>query len=268
MKTVGEILQLVGAYLAEKGIERPKREAEELVADQLCCKRIDLFLQFDRPLSEEELSSCRAALKERANHTPLAYISGKVEFFGLILEVNSSVLIPRPETELLVEMIVKERPTGRLLDLCCGSGAIGLALKHHLPHLEVTLADISQSAVEVAQKNKEQLALNVTIVQSDLLSHLNQSFDVIVCNPPYISEQDYPSLSQEVRKEPKQALVGGSTGYEYYEKLADILDCKRVFFEIGSGMGERIKSLFEKKGYAVELTPDYAGHDRYLSLRR
>lgn len=268
MKTIADILSLTAHYLEEKGIERSKREAEELVADQLGCKRIDLFLDFEKILTAEELERCRAALKERATHTPLPYIKGSLEFFGVNLIVTPDVLIPRPETERLVELVIASNPSGKVLDLCCGSGAIGLALKKALPTLDVTLADISPEALLIAQKNAQKNDLDVTLVQSDLLSELKEEFDVIVCNPPYIAEHEYAGLSEEVKKEPKLALVSGDFGYECYEKLAQIAQSPAIFLEIGTGMGKRVASFFEEKGYKSVLTHDYAGHERYLSLRR
>jgi release factor glutamine methyltransferase len=188
--------------------------------------------------------------------------------------VNRDVLIPRPETEILVDTILKEIGARSLeiWDLCTGSGCIGIALKKRRPDCHVILADISAKALEVAKKNAA--GVEVEIVQGDLLAPFQgRKADVLVCNPPYISEKEYIELDREVRDwEPKQALVAGPTGYEFYERLARELPPylkpgAKVYFEIGQGMGEGVRKFFNhpfwKKGKVVQ---DWSSLDRYYIL--
>jgi len=270
-KTVSEILTPAAEFLQKHGIERPKREAEEVLSQVLGWRRLDLFLRFDDLLTEEQLKRCRTAIQKRATRMPLAYIVGSIEFLGLTLDVTPDVLVPRQETEILVDRILKETLEGSVLDLCCGSGAIGLALKKHAPHLDVTLADLCPRALAVARDNAAKLGLEVTCVQSDLLENIDKKFDYLVCNPPYVTEGDYPALEAEVKYEPRQALISGITGYECYQKLAPALESlgiRRAWFEIGTGMGERLIHLFSRYGWVAQVTLDFAGHERYLDLRR
>lgn len=271
MKTIAEILVLSADFLQKHHIDRAKREAEEILAQVLGFKRIDLFLHFEMPLTEQQLQQCRIALQKRIQHLPFAYIFGFVEFSGIKVHVTPDVLIPRPETECLVEAIAKEPLEGSLVDLCCGSGAIGLALKAKFPQLDVTLVDICPKALAVAQENAHKLNLQVECVQSDLLANINKKIDYLVCNPPYVTTQDYENLSKEVKQEPYHALVAGPSGYECYQRLAEELETKNVkhvWFEIGTGMGDWLEKFFTHRAWVCQVTRDFAGHQRYLSLRR
>ena len=170
MKPVSEILTASTAYLEKQGVGRPRRLAEELLAAVLKLKRIDLYLQYDRPVVEEELTQVRDGVKKLAKGHPLEYLLGSLEFYGCQIRVDSRVLIPRPETELLVDLIKKKNPTGVLWDLCTGSGCIGIALKKKLPHLEVTLSDLSQEALALASDNSRLNGVEVSLLQGDLLA--------------------------------------------------------------------------------------------------
>ena len=257
MKTLLQIIELSAAFLETQGIERPRRSAEEVIADALGKKRLDLYLEFERPLIEEELAQCRAVIQRRAAGEPAAYIAGKVEFAGVTLEVDRSVLIPRPETEILVEKM--SGLEGVVWDVCTGSGAIGIALKKRFPHLEVVLGDLD---VEVAKRNAERNGVDVTVVQGDLLTPFEGECDHLVCNPPYVTAEEYETLSREVRDfEPKRALVGGVTFFERLQKELNRVR-KKIWLEIGTGQGERVKEIFQ--GGVVEK--DWAGHDRFFSL--
>ena len=202
------------------------------------------------------------------NSLPEAYRIGNVPFGDLEIDVNSSVLIPRPETEILFEEAVKKiSKKGKALDLCCGSGAIGLALKKRIPELDVTLADLSEDALDVAKKNAEKYDLDVRFCQGDFLEAVaGEKFDYIFCNPPYISADVYETLDSSVKDhEPKMALVGGKSGLEFYERLATQIDeillpGGKLFLEIGYDQGDAVKSLFA--GSRVEK--DWSGHDRFV----
>ena len=250
-----DVIQHSASFLEKKGIENPKRSAEEVIADALSKKRLDLYMEFDRQLDPDELAKCREVVKRRATGEPAAYIAGKVEFAGVTLEVDRSVLIPRPETEILIEKM--GHLEGVLWDVCTGSGAIGIALKKKFPNLTVVLSDI---AVEMARKNAKLNEVEVEILQGDLLEPFEGECDILVCNPPYVL--DYEALPREVKEfEPRRALEGG---YSFYERLAKEKQRVRskIWLEIGMGMGRRVQEIFG--GGVVE--PDWAGHDRFFSL--
>ncbi len=270
MKTIGEIIKLSGEFLAERKIERPRRNAEDLIAHVLRLKKMDLYLQFDKPIIENELALIREGLKRCGKGEPLEYVLGEVEFFGCKIQVDRRVLIPRPETEILVEMIAKKAQTGVLWDLCTGSGCIGISLKKARPELQVTLSDVSQEALNLASENAVLNGVDVTLLQGDLLNPFKGlKAGWVVCNPPYISEAEYSLLDPSVRDfEPKLALVGGLSGFEIYERLKKDLPAylnpgATVFFEIGSGQGSRLKEIFPDG----ELLLDWSGHSRFFILR-
>lgn len=274
VKTILEILTLSTDYLTKQDMESPRREAELLLAEFLGLRRMDLYLDFERPLQDKEVELFRDRLKRRGHGEPGQYIHGSVSFYGLDLRVTPAVLIPRPETEILVDKIVaelasKDMKGKKCLDLCTGSGCIALALKQRFPELEVTAADISEDAVKLAQENAASYSLDVQFVQGDFLTpfHLKK-FDYIISNPPYISAVEYHALPHEVRGfEPKQALLAGETGLEFYQKLSNELPLHmnskgKVWFEIGAAQGPAVLSLFP----GARLEKDWAGHDRFISL--
>jgi len=272
MKTLGEVLKLSSEFLQKKGVDRPRREVEELLSSVLQLPRIELYMQFDRPLIEQELVQMREAVKRRSEGEPWQYIAGEVEFFGCSIKVNRDVLIPRHETEILVDRIVKEisETAVEIWDVCTGSGCIGIALKKKRPDCKVILSDISKEALLVAKENAEKNGVEVELLQGDLLQPFQGKADIIVCNPPYISEKEYATLDREVREwEPKIALIGGM---QFYERLSHELPRYlhphgKVYFEIGTGMGKQIKNLFTSVHWkTVQIAQDWSSHDRFLFL--
>ncbi len=279
MKTISEIVKLSADFLQKKGIELPKRQAEEIIADALDIKRMQLFLEYDRPLNALELDLCRKNLARRAEGEPAPYIRGFVEFSDCKIEVNKNVLIPRAETEILVEnitQILKEKDLSNksLWDICTGSGCIGIALKKRFPKLKVSATDISELALQVAKQNAERNETSINYFLGDLLKPLkNQKADFLVCNPPYISEKEYFELDREVRDfEPKNALLAGIEGIEIYRTLASELPQflnpgALVWLEIGWNQGQAVRDLFKGPIWKVcKLEQDWAGHDRFISL--
>lgn len=267
MRTIGEVLKLSSDFLSDRKIERPKRIAEELLSHVLQLQRMDLYLQFDKPVIETELNVLRGLLIRCGKGEPLEYVIGEVKFFGCRIKIDPRVLIPRPETEILTDMISKRVKSGVLWDVCTGSGYVGISLKKAHPELQVSLSDISPEALSLAAVNAQLNNVDVTLVQGDLLEPFKgQKADYVVCNPPYISEGEYDNLDPSVRDfEPKLALVGGQTGTEFYARLARELPKylnprAQVFFEIGSGQGEAVKKLFPQG----ELHCDWAGHPRFF----
>ena len=275
MKTIGEILNLSFEYLQRHEIQNSKRIAADLLAHVLGVSRVQIYMDFNRPLSEGELSRYRQGLRRLITKEPLQYILGEVEFFGCKIKVNTSVLIPRQETEILVDMISKELDaldlTDKILwDMCCGSGCIGISLKKRFPELSVVLSDISEDALSVARENIKINDVEVSVLSGDLLEPFYQKkAHFIVCNPPYVSEEEYDNLAPEVRDyEPRNALVAGKKGMEHYENLAcnikDYLhEDYRVWFEIGHNQGKDICDLFDTQGVLLQ---DWSGNDRFFCL--
>lgn len=275
MNSVLEIITRSAEYLKGREVPNARREAEELIADALGVRRLDLYLQFERPLEQDELQRCRHFLMRRGKREPLQYLAGSVEFGNIPLKVTPDVLIPRPETEILVEMIAQALENrlleGKVLwDVCCGSGCIGAALAARFPELRVVLSDLSEGACAVAAANAPDLEVRC----GDLLAPFSgETCDFFVCNPPYIREDEYPGLMPEVRDfEPKTALVAGPTGLEFYQRLARELPKVmaprgHVWLELGRGQGEPVKKIFEAAGMpGGEVQPDWSGHDRFFSL--
>lgn len=279
MRTILEVLTLTTDYLQQKNIANARRQAEELLGEALGLGRMGLYLEFSRPLTEIELEKCRGWLKRRAQGEPLQYIAGALDFFDCRIKVTPDVLIPRQETEILVDKIAKELSRmdleGKILwDVCCGSGCIGISLKKKFPQLQVFLSDISEKALAVAKENATNNEVDVEFFHGDLLAPFqDRHANFIVCNPPYIAEKEYEILETEVKDhEPKLALVSGVSGLECYEKLADALPGHltpqgRVWLEIGDGQGESIKKIFSAPVWTRCMhEQDWSGRERFFSL--
>ena len=276
MKTIGEILSLSVEYLQRHEIQNHKRIAADLLAHVLGVSRVQIYMDFGRPLGEDELSKYRQGLRRLIKKEPLQYILGEIEFFGCKIKVDASVLIPRQETEILVDMISKELEkedlTDKILwDVCCGSGCMGISLKKRFPELSVVLSDISEDALSVARENIKINDVDVSVLNGDLLEPFSEKkAHFIVCNPPYVTEKEYDNLGSEVRDyEPRGALVAGKTGMEYYEKLARdikkyLYGDSRVWFEIGQNQGQKICDLFDMQGVLLQ---DWSGNDRFFCLK-
>lgn len=274
MPTLGDVLKKAVDFLKQKGVSEPRLSAQWLLAHVLGMKRLDLFLNFDRPLSDQELSTYRELIARRLKHEPLSYILGFQPFFGLDLKVNPSVLIPRKETEELVEHILKFYPQDRSLkglDLCTGSGAIACALKKHRPNWTLHACDISQEALDVAECNAKAHQLEIVFSQGDLSCSIKQKFDFVVCNPPYIAASFLDALEAQVKNyEPKIALDGGVCGLDFYERLQKQLPSilnpgAHLFFEIGYDQGQVVVALFGQAPYdGAYSLKDLSGNDRFV----
>ncbi len=288
MEKVWTILDLITwgkAYFEEKGVDSPRLTMEILIAHVLQKARIQLYTQFDRPLTETELTTLRAMIKRRAAREPLQYILGETEFFGLTLAVTPAVLIPRPETELLVEYVVnrikEERTDSKnesgeetaILDIGTGSGCIAIALAKNIPSsLSATLygLDVSDSALALAQSNAKRYALtNIHFGKINILETVpKRRFSVILSNPPYISTNDMSELEPEVGDhEPRVALTDDDDGMRFYRRFAAIfptmLEEKGWFaVEMGFGQAEQIQALFATSGFETGIINDLAGIPR------
>ena len=280
-----DLLNWTADYLADKGFENGRLETERLLAHSLNLRRIDLYVNFDRPLIPEELSHFKTLLKRRLEHEPLQYILGETEFYSLPFKVAPGILIPRPETEILVDQVrdvcaeVPENETIHILDVGTGSGCIAIACAHNIPNAEITAVDISEQALEIAQQNAELngVAEKITFFQQDALNEwkteYHQKFDVIVSNPPYISAAEYEKLDDEIKNfEPKNALIAGEKGLDFYHnflfQLKNLLKPNGfVLFEIGETQAESISGFYSSNGYETEIIKDLADKDRILKIK-
>jgi len=278
-QTIKELLAACTKFLEGKGLANSRFHAEEAIASALGMKRLELYMYFDRSLSEDELAKCREYVKRRGEREPIQYIEGVVDFADIDVLVDPSVLIPRPESEQLVYLIAEQLKNEDLenkvlLDLCSGSGCIGLALKKRFPKLSVVLSDISEQAVELAQKNSRQNGLPVEILQGDLLEPFSgRKCDYLVCNPPYVSAGDYEDLAPEIREhEPKIALLAGEDDLVFYRRLSLDLPSHlnpkaKIWLKMGYDQGERVLRLFSSKPWKKQaLIKDFAGIYRFFSL--
>lgn len=279
MITVLEALNLSTEYLNKKGIESARLNAELMLAHILNCKRLQLYLMFDRPLDENELSLYREFLARRAKREPLQYILGEVEFYNIKLKVNQDVLIPRPETELLVEKIVKDyshKSDFKFLDIGIGSGNISIALLVNLPNSQGVGIDISDSALALAKSNaefnlvKDRLELiHFDILKDDI--QLLGKFDAVISNPPYVSSEDFETLEPELKVyEPHIALTDFYNGLTFFRKIISIADSLlkeegKVYFEIGKGQSNEVKALMEDSRIInLNIIKDYQGIERII----
>lgn len=280
MKTVQQALLLLSESLQANNIDYPDRQAEDLLCDLLSLSRAHLFCNKEKLLTEQEWQDCQVRLQKRLRGMPLQYIHGKVDFYGCTIKVNSNVLIPRQETEILVDEIAralkgKDLKGQSLWDVCCGSGCMGIALKKQFPDLQVCLSDLSAEVMEVAQENAKLNQVDIHFFQGDLLEPFkNQKTHYFVCNPPYISREEYEKLEKEVRDyEPSQALLGGETGLEFYKRLAKELPNylfpeAYIWLEIGYNQGLAVCELFAGSSWREQqLKKDWSGHDRFFSCR-
>jgi release factor glutamine methyltransferase len=279
-----KIIQWAVPYLSEKGVPNARFDAESLVAHALKMDRLKVYLQFDRPLDPPELSLIRESLKRRAQHEPIQYITGQREFFGFPFKVDSSVLIPRPETEQLVEKAIEflekiPEENREVLDLGTGSGCIAISLAKSIS-CRVWATDLSEAALKTAVENAKNLGAGGAIQwrQGDWFAALNgtdpQKFQVILSNPPYIALEERAELAREIRDyEPSGALFGGDSGLVAYEKLAKTLAERvvsggLVLLELHSNGYEKVLSLFKGSVWTETLYRDLQGHPRVLSLKK
>ena len=229
MLTVLESLNLSADYLQKHDIESPRINAELLLASILNCKRLDLYLAFDKPLSENELEKYRNFIKRRGKFEPLQYITGSVEFYGIEIKVNPSVLIPRPETEILIDSIIGQVKTKKeisILDIGCGSGNIAIALAANISNCKVFGIDISKDALKISMENaevngvKNKTEFHLKDILSDDFSDLPK-MDIIVSNPPYVAEDKFAALQNEIKYfEPNFAVIVFSDVYKFFKAIS------------------------------------------------
>ena len=280
MPKVWRIIDLINwaeSYFKEKGFENPRGEIECLLRAVLDCSRMDVYLRFEEPLSHPQLETLRSYVKRRLEKEPLQYITGSCNFYGRDFLVNEHVLIPRPETERLIDIALEKlkninAPT--ILDVGTGSGCIAITLGLELPESKVLGMDVSKEALTVSKQNKENnSAENVSFQQSNFLSEIpNGEFDFVVSNPPYIPINEMSGLMKDVKDfEPTVALTDEKDGLIFYKRFADVgksLVNKGGFMILEVGLGDhpnKAKSVFDEAGYKqTELIKDFNGDDRVL----
>jgi len=274
------LLRESAAYLEKCGVPDARAEADFLLAHILNTTRERLYLDRERILTPATVEQFRRLVLQRGTRVPLAYIVKTREFMGLNFYVDPNVLIPRPETELLVEkalaLIQTKFPgqTVRILDLCTGSGAIAISLAAHCRSAVIVATDISEQALAVARYNARQNKVWVDFRQGDLFEPVEgQKFDLIVTNPPYVSTDEYLRCSPEVKHEPALALLGGEDGLDFYRIIAAesgeyLNPAGMIILEIGNLQGVKVAKLMAVHGYKTEIFPDYAGWDRIVLARK
>jgi release factor glutamine methyltransferase len=264
-------LAVATAELRDVGCDTPRLDAELLLADAMGTTRTQLHLGPERELTQAESERFAELLRRRRAREPVAYVLGTRAFRYIELKVDDRVLVPRPESEGLVEAGLK-LPTGaRVVDVGTGSGAIALALKHERPDLEVLGTDVSPDALAVARANAQALQLDVTFMQGDLLDAVEGDLDAVLSNPPYVARRDLDTLEPEVIAEPDVAVFGGHDGFEIVRRLvpAAVARAPLVAIEVGMGMAQLVGGMLRDAGAPeIEVQRDLAGIERVVVGRR
>jgi release factor glutamine methyltransferase len=277
--TVLEVVQSTTAYFQKRNIDSPRLNAEHLLAHVMGRKRIDLYLEFERLLPESELAPLRELVKRRGSGEPLQHLLGTVEFCGRTFRCDKRALVPRPETEQLIERVISrfksEVALSRIIDVGTGSGVIALTLAAEFAKAEIIGVDISEDALTLARENAERLGLadRVRFVKSNLLENVEGAADLIVANLPYVSTGERQNLSREVLHDPEVALFAGARGDELVRQL---IEQARSWFrpggimamEIGIGQSETLLAALAEKNYRdISTEKDYSGVIRFLFAR-
>ena len=279
MLTVLESIKLSTEYLQKKGIESPRINAELLLVNILKCKRLDLYLKFDQPLKDEEINLYREFINRRGKFEPLQYITGFVEFFGLEFKVNRSVLIPRPETEILVETIIdsaEKEENINILDIGTGSGNIAISVAKNLTNSKVSAIDNSAEALLVAEENAKLNSVEdkIEFLNDSILNgiiHSAKKYDIVVSNPPYISIEEFQNLQPELKfYEPRTALTDEGDGFSFFRiissKTKNILKEKgKLFFEVGKDQHKQVENILLENDFRnVTVKKDYLNIERVV----
>ena len=275
MRTLGEVLRLSTAHLERHGSPTARLDAELLIGHALDLGRVELYTGFERPLGGSELAACRELIARRSKREPVAYILGRWGFRGLEVDVDRRVLVPRPETELVVDRclaLLEGVPSPAVVDVGTGSGAIALSLASEVPGAAVCGCDVSEDALEVARGNGARLGIDVEWARSDVLDGLGgRRFHLVVSNPPYVAAGEVEGLEPEVRDwEPRSATVAGDTGLEVVERLVSAAPAAlepggALVIEVGAGQAGAASRLMEDAGLGgVERDRDHAGIERVV----
>jgi release factor glutamine methyltransferase len=277
--TIRRVIAWAADDLKKRGMPSPRLDVELLLGQVLKVNRIGLVIDAERPLSKEELGNYRALHTRRRGGEPVSYLLGVREFYGRNFKVDKRVLIPRPDTETLVEVALERTKaislSARVLDLCTGSGCVAITIARERPTMRVVASDISPGALVVARENAIRLgAAMIGIVQSDLFAAFEvgrDRFDLITANPPYIADEEIPTLAVDIHKfEPRLALSGGADGLDLVKRI--LADAPKFLapggvlaMEIGAGQSPEVMALFAEAGFGdVAARKDYGGHERVV----
>lgn len=280
---IQKVLNWTLPYFEKHQVAEARLSAELLLSHVLKCKRLDLYLQFDRILTGPELKEYRSFIERRITHEPVAYILGEKEFMGLNFKLTPDVLIPRPETEILVESALAEikghqEKSVQVLDVGTGSGAIAISVAHYCSECQVTALDISEAAIDVARQNSEHLGVNnikfLVMDALDLPVNKDEKYDFVLVNPPYIGEKERKELHPQITDyEPAIALFSGENGLQFYSWFIPkiLLIIKKggwIFLEIGYDQKEQINILLKESNFSgIEFIPDYQKIERIVKAR-
>ena len=277
MKTLLETLQSGTAYLEKRGVDEPRLNMEHLTGKVLGCTRMDLYLSFDRPLEESQLSPLREMTKRRGNREPLQHILGNVEFMGKEFSSDKRALIPRPETEELVGILFdkykNKKGPSNICDVGCGSGVIGISLACHWPDSNIEMIDLSDQALELTEENIQSLDLDSSrfnLINNNLLEGLGKRFDLIVANLPYVGSREIESLEPELKYDPVTALDGGESGLSLIEELivqtkSNLNDGGVLALEIGDDQSSEVVQFMNYNVYKdIESLKDLSHIERFV----
>ena len=275
MSTYKELLQTAHKILKENEIADAELDAWYLLAHVFRINRADFFMHENEEAPKDQTQHYKELITKRSSHLPLQYITGTQEFMGLEFEVDENVLIPRQDTELLVEEVLKVCKDKSVLDMCTGSGCIIISLSKLGSIKSAAAVDISQQALQVANRNAKKHNRDINFIQSDLFEKVMGNYDIIVSNPPYIRSEELLSLMPEVKDyEPKQALDAGPSGLIFYERIISDFDKYLnpggyIFLELGYDQGEAVSGMLKKKGFIdIEIKKDFCDLDRLVYARK
>ncbi len=285
--TIQKLLNWVTEYLTSKGIDSPRLSAELLLSHGVGLKRIELYTQFDKLVTKQQLNQLHDLVKRAGQNEPIAHLVGKTEFYSLELNVTADCMIPRPETELLVERAIEFLRTRRrqqfVCDLCTGSGCIAVAIARNYPDCQITATDICDAALSVAAKNieKHRLKERIRLLCGDLFDPIMpqldvEKFDLIVCNPPYVSSTEFEKLDKNVKDyEPKSALFAGTDGLDIYRRIIEKVDTflkpdAAIMLEIGYNQGQVVRQLLKQAGCfnKIIVEKDTSNNDRIVIAKK
>lgn len=274
--TPGALKKIFEHDFAAAGIETPAVDAARLISEVSGIPELEMFLHPERELDDDMENTLRQLAARRCSREPLQYITGKAYFRDIVLDVDPHVLIPRPETELLVDFVINKLPVnGRLLDIGTGSGTIAVSTAVERRDVRVTAVDVSYKALQIAEKNAEKYGVEIRFIESDLFSALaGERFDVISANLPYVTEDEYKDLAPEVRShEPVLALVAADDGFELIRRTAEALSDHlfpggSAIFELAPAQAPRLQKLLQSLGFVSGVIRDLAGRDRFVTAEK
>ena len=272
--TISKLLEWATKELNNSGISSPKQNVETILAHTLNIKRLDIYLQLERKVSGKKLEIVFIIISRRKDNEPLQYILGETEFYGYTIKVDKSVLIPRPETELLVERIIaEENDIKNILEIGTGSGALVIALAKKMNGIVIDATDISEDALRIAEQNTILNQVDINIFKSDIFDNVLNKYDLIISNPPYISLTDYKQLPVEIKDfEPKSALLADDNGLFFYNKILQkakdhLTESGKIYFEIGYDQAKKITEIAKENGFSnIKVFKDLNGFDRIVRI--